>query len=124
MTEPTATELLDRVVDAGGVLLRVECLLPDGLDAAAMLFTFDVGRLLVSVRPETRGIAALSLEKPEEVPGGLQDTGQEEPWWRILGNALCGVESRGSDGLRLQFRKTEERTLQQKTPRVEPSWST
>jgi len=108
MSESSATELLDRVVGAGGVLLRVECLHPDGTNAAAMLLTFDIGRLLVCVSPETPGVTVLSLERPEEVPGGLEDTGQEEPWWRILGNALCGVKARGSDGVRLQFRKTDE----------------
>ena len=108
MTEPSATNLLDRVVDAGGVLLRVEYLHPDGMNAAAILLTFDVGRLLLCVRSEAKGLTALPLEKPEDVPGGLEDTGEDDPWWRILGNALCGVDSQRPDDIRLQFRKTEE----------------
>ncbi len=110
MTQSSATELLDRVVNASGVLLRVQCLHPDGMNAAAILLTFDVGRLLLCVRPEVPGLTALGLEKPEDVPGGLVEAGEDDPWWMVLGNALCGVESRGADGsaVRLQFRKVDE----------------
>ena len=109
MAESTPKEFLDRVVNAGGVLLRVECLHPDGSSAVAILLTFDVGRLLFSALPEGRGLAAMSLQKPEDVPGGLEDTGENEPWWRLLGNAVCAVESPAPnrEKVRLQFRRTE-----------------
>lgn len=51
----------------------------------------------------------MSLQKPEDVPGGLEDAGESEPWWRLLGNAVCAVESLAPNGetVRLQFRRTE-----------------
>ena len=109
MADSTPKEFLDRVVDAGGVLLRVECLHPDGSNAVAILLTFDVGRLLFSARPEGRGLAAMSLQKPEDLPGGLEDAGENEPWWRLLGNAVCAVESpaQNAEIVRLQFRRAE-----------------
>jgi len=107
--ESTPKLFLDRLVDARGVLLRVECLQPDGFNAVAILLTFDVGRLLFSAHPDGQGLAALRLQKPEDVPGGLEDAGENEPWWRLLGNAVCAVESPTPNGesVRLQFRGTE-----------------
>ena len=103
-------DLLDRVVDAGGILLRVECLHPDGMQAAAMVLTFDAGRMLLSVSADASGLTALALETQDDVPGGLEDSSESEPWWRVLGNALGGVELRGADGaaIRLQFRPSDQ----------------
>ena len=110
MTETNARDLLVRVVDAGGVLLRVECLHPDGMIAAAVLLTFDVGQLLLSVRNDGPGLSALALETPEDVPGGLEDASEGEPWWRVLGTVLGGVEAKTADSsaIRLQFRSTDQ----------------
>ncbi len=110
MTDSNVRDLLGRVVEAGGVLLRVECLHPVGTNAAALVLTFDVGRLLLSVHPDAPGLTTLALENPDDVPGGLEDASENEPWWRGLGNALGGVEAGGTDGaaIRLQFRLTDQ----------------
>lgn len=60
------------------------------------------------------------LESAEELPPGLEDLAEEEPWWRVIGNPICAVwpnapgeaaESTGAGGLTgvcLQFREDDE----------------
>ncbi len=66
------------------------------------------GRSLVRAEPIAGSIA---VEPGEDAPDGLAlvEAGQEEPWWRILGNPLVAVtEPRTPHGLLLQFRRDDE----------------
>ncbi len=103
----TALELLENVVSSRGVLLRVGTQTPPGgRSASALLLTFDAGRLLLSVDPGSEELACMALEKPEDVPGGIVDVSEEDPWWRVLGAPLSDATVDPPDGttLRLQFR--------------------
>lgn len=113
--------LFERAAGGGGQLLRVERL-PDGAGrkgagregaegageaeregvGRAWLFTFDVGRILVTA--EGGALRGDHLVSAEDVPSGLVDASEDEPWWRLLGNPLTRVGPESPDGLDLQFR--------------------
>ncbi|MFP8872409.1 MAG: hypothetical protein VCB43_13920 [Myxococcota bacterium] len=94
----------ERVVEAGGVLLKAERFAgKDPLLVACLLLTFDVGRLLVEVAPGALTIRTTVMETKDAVPAGMVDGAEEEPWWRVLGGPLSRTQATDS-GVRLQFR--------------------
>lgn len=104
-------ERLERVVEAGGRLLKVDQLGTKGAGlAAGFLLTFDVGRLLLEVGPETGKVRSVAIEGVDEVPAGAEVVSDGEPWWRLLGCPLARAEAGevGAQGIRLQFRADHE----------------
>lgn len=99
-------ERLERVVEAGGVLLKVERGNGNEQVAANVLLTFDVGRLLVEADAAAGRVHTVVIEGKEETPPGLTNASEDDPWWRILGSPLARVSAGdvGALGLRLQFR--------------------
>jgi hypothetical protein len=110
-------ELLQRVAEAGGRLLRVQCYSEDGSEVpelvSGLLLTFDVGRILVWGDDETTDEATESgeltymhVQDTEDLAGGLLILDEEEPWWRVLGSPLFRVRARRDKPgvVRLQFR--------------------
>ena len=102
--KPTGTEILKRVVDARGVLLRAEHLVATGASPTAVVLTFDVARILLSANPDANdpdandpgagnGLAIVLLENPDDSPSECVDAGEEEPWWRLLGAPLTHVDA-------------------------------
>lgn len=120
MREPAA-EVLRRVREAGGRLLRAERapLGPGEAEASAALrLTFDVGRVVLL--PGSDGPGGLEAEVADadgEDAGAAEESylpaDEEEPWWRLLGQPLTRVEPRGPEerpeALLLQFRREDER---------------
>ncbi len=107
------TELLERAADKGAVLLRAETLPTPGSSdlVAALLLTFDLGRVLVRSDPTRSELELEYLEPGAEMTADLQDAAGQEPWWRVLGGALARVWSRGpglAQGTCLQFRADEQ----------------
>jgi hypothetical protein len=104
-------ELFERAAAAHAVLLAAQRL-PGAAGAdreqvgAAFLLTFDAGRILLSAQPETDGLHALQIENDEDLPSGLVDAQEEEPWWRVLGSPLARASAEDTGGcLRLQLRE-------------------
>jgi hypothetical protein len=100
-------ELFERAAGAKAQLLRVQRLGEAGREGSAAGFelTFDVGRILVRSDP-MRG--CLQIEESSGDPGGLTSAGEEEPWWRVLGNPIVAAANAGNGVMRLQFRPDEE----------------
>jgi hypothetical protein len=102
-------DVFENAAGASAQLLKVERLGSAGDDAtplsAAFLFTFDVGRALLSAEPAQGRLVATAIPDPEAIPGGLVDASEEEPWWRLLGCSLARVTP-GPDGafMQLEFR--------------------
>ena len=102
-----AVALFDRAAAGGGQLLRVERLAdPGGSDSAALVFTFDVGRIQVTA--DGRGLRGDHLASREDLPTGLVDAGEEEPWWRFMGQPVTRVSALEQGGLDLQFRHDDQ----------------
>ena len=118
-------ELFERAAEARGRLLRVERRAATGhgddpLAGIAYLLTLDVGRILVGSDGAGGHLELAHVDDPSNVPAGLEDLTEEEPWWRVLGNPICAVwpnapgeaaESGASSELRslcLQFREDAE----------------
>ncbi|MCH2171371.1 hypothetical protein MK489_11355 [Myxococcota bacterium] len=112
-------ETLASIANRRGTLLRVEQLTPRSTTErglSALLLTFDLGRLLICVAdPDepnaVQGLAIRRINEPEDTPGGLNDAGEEEPWWRLLGAPLFRAEP-GTTGLRLRFRSDADNPRQ------------
>lgn len=105
-------EILERIRDAKAKLLAVEQLPGVGGDeqlAAAFLLVFEVGRVLVAGDTAAGSLCAIQAEDADDVPGGMQTSLEDEPWWRVVGCPLHGSWSE-SDGrmLRLQLRGDTE----------------
>jgi hypothetical protein len=64
-----------------------------GERAAAFLLTFDVGRILVSADPAGGRLTSTHIREPDAIPGGFSSASEADPWWRLLGCALAGVEA-------------------------------
>ena len=102
-------ELFERTVSGGGQLLRVD-VSPLGGGAgrvAALMLTFDLGRITVTAEPATGALLIDYVDSPEHTPGGLQDASEEEPWWRLLGALLARAWPAGDDphgAVCIQFR--------------------
>lgn len=111
-------ELLERVVELGGRILRVERSSPasdDGEEemcAPAILLTFDVARILVTARPG-RSLELRQLDVEEDAGVALVDASDSEPWWRVAGNPLARTADEEGEGgglraVRLQFRPDDQ----------------
>ncbi len=102
-------ERLERAVEAGGRLLKVERLggVSQGI-ARGFLLTFDVGRLLIEV--EAGRVHSVVIESADEVPANLEAASEDEPWWRLIGCPMTQVWAGevGAQGLRLKFREDHE----------------
>ncbi len=104
-------ERLERVVEAGGCLLKTDRLGGMGPQlASGFMLTFDVGRLLLEVDAAAGKIRSVVVESVEDIPSGMTNTSEDEPWWRVIGAPLARVWAGeiGAQGLRLQFRADEE----------------
>jgi hypothetical protein len=106
-----AMEILERVAAAGTQLLRAE-LQPSGGagdGVAALLLTFDLGRVLLHVDPATGLLAEHLLDAGDATPPALEVADEEEPWWRVLGSPLVRAleinPGQGVLGVALQFRQ-------------------
>jgi hypothetical protein len=95
-------ELFERVMAAGGQLLRVDSE-ELGRGASGLLLTFDVGRLLVRADPVVGDLRVESVASQASLVGDLLPAGEEEPWWRVLGASVTRV-SAIAHGVQLQFR--------------------
>jgi len=108
-------ELLERVAEAKGRLLRVQCYRERAGKAprlvSGLLLTFDVGRILVWADPAQNGEGGLSymhVEDTEDLSAGLVELDEREPWWRVLGSPLFRVRRKtGPGGVCLQFRASD-----------------
>jgi hypothetical protein len=117
MSTQTGLEILERAAEARGKMLRVEAD-RDGATAGILVFTFDVGRVLVT--PSADGLEVAHVEVTDTLPPGLVALEEDEPWWRLLGNPLTaawpggvetGVGARGLGSLmvlKLRFRDEGE----------------
>lgn len=117
MSTQTGLEILERAAEARGKMLRVEAD-RDGATAGILVFTFDVGRVLVT--PSADGLEVAHVEAADTLPPGLVALEEDEPWWRLLGNPLTaawpggvetGVGARGLGSLmvlKLRFRDEGE----------------
>lgn len=104
-------ERLQRVVEAGGRLLKVERVPGAGPNIApAFLLTFDVGRLLIEVDVAAGRVHSVHVEGPDDTPPQLEAASEDEPWWRMMGCLLARVTAGevGAQGLRLQFREDQD----------------
>ncbi len=99
------TEVLERVAQAGGRLLRVEREPAPGpggaLRSRRLRLTFDVGAVELRAAPE--GLAAGDGgDRP-----GLLGADEDEPWWTVIGNPLTRVAPHEERGCLVQFRQDE-----------------
>lgn len=104
-------ERLSRVAEANGRLLKADRLGGDGAALAdGFLLTFDVGRLLLKVDPAAGMVRSETIEGADEIPAGVVDASEDEPWWRLVGSPLARVWAGdvGAQGMRLQFRTNDE----------------
>jgi len=110
-------EVFERAAAAGGILLTAHRLAPavgSDEDTAALVLTFDVGRILVSIDSATAHLVATHVAEAGGVPGGAVNANEEEPWWRLLGAPLVrAAESVDASCLRLEFQPAgaQPRTL-------------
>jgi len=104
--------LFERTAAAGGQLMQVQREhSASESESGKFLLTFDVGRILVHDGGDA--LVAEHLESSDEIPAGMVNATDEEPWWRLLGSPLVRVwsvpeVSGGSLALRLQFRADDE----------------
>jgi hypothetical protein len=117
-------EILERAAEGDGRVLRVEQLAPAGgstdpTHGPGYLLTFDVGRVLVAAVPTTGSLLIRNIEAEDDIGAQLTLLDEEEPWWRVAGNAIsrvwpetsgAGAEAGGEHvrGVRLQFRKDDD----------------
>ena len=104
-------ERLSRVAEAGGRLLKADRLGSQGAAlSAGILLTFDVGRLLLAVDADLGMVRSVIVAGVGEIPAGISDASEDEPWWRVVGSPLVRVLAgeAGAQGLRLQFRADDE----------------
>jgi hypothetical protein len=97
--------LFARVADAEGRLLKVESARHP---RQGLVLTFDVGRLWVRPDAGGRQLLVAIMGAGDEVPGGLEDAFEAEPWWRVIGNELARASETDGGAVRLQFRRDED----------------
>lgn len=102
-------ELFERAVSGGGQLLKAEVHPVAGRAGvvSAVLLTFDLGRISVTVEPATASLLIDYVDPGEGAPQGVEDASEEEPWWRVLGSPLARAWPAGPDhegSVCLQFR--------------------
>ncbi len=106
-------ELFERAIRGGGQLLSAEvCPLGGRTDrVSALMLTFDLGRIAVSAEPTTGSLVVDYVESSDQAPPGLEDAGEAEPWWRLLGSPLARTWAAGSGhegAVCLQFRAADQ----------------
>jgi len=102
-------EAFENAAGAGAQLLKAERLAQAGADestpAAAYLFTFDVGRILLTADPAHGRLVGTPIPDQDSLPGGMVDASEDEPWWRLLGCSLAQVSPAADrTSLQLDFR--------------------
>lgn len=119
MSNPSGLEIFERVVAAGGRLLRVEGDLP-GPSPEMLVLTLDVGRIVI--RPGEDGLRVEQIADRSALPDDLEVLDESEPWWRLLGQPLTaawpggvedGIGARGLGSLmvlKLRFREASNNT--------------
>jgi hypothetical protein len=101
-------EILERVIQAQGRLLRVErapLAGPAGARASSLLrLTFDIG--VVTVRPggDASGLEVQIGEAASPGSPVFVSADEDDPWWRVMGCPLTRVQAREPGGVRVQFR--------------------
>lgn len=112
MSSHAVAEVLERVSQAHGRLLRVERAPlpgPAGSSASAALrLSFDVA--IVTLHLDAEG-TALEIATDPGAPvraEGFVSADEDEPWWAVLGNPLTWVEAPSQGGIRVQFRHDDE----------------
>jgi len=100
----SAQEILDRVAEAGGKLLRVtrDPIAGGAGTSQRVVLTFDVGALALS--SAGRGLEGLAVESGD---AARLDAGEEEPWWAVIGHPLTRVQAQAGGALLVQFRADE-----------------
>ncbi len=84
--------LFERAAAAGSQLMQVQREhSASESESGKFLLTFDVGRILV--RDGGDALVAEHLESSDEIPAGMVNATDEEPWWRVLGSPLVRVWS-------------------------------
>ena len=91
-------ELLERAAAAASPLLAAESLSEGGL-----LLTFEAGRLRLRGDPASAGLVEELVEAGDRDASRGVNLGEDEPWWRLIGNPLVAV-SAVPGGAALQFR--------------------
>ena len=101
-------ELFERAVVGGGQLLRAQVGPLGGRTdrVSYLLLTFDVGRIGVCAAPATGSLRVEYLESTDEALPELEEAGEEEPWWRVLGSPVARAWPVGPEegAVCLQFR--------------------
>ncbi len=113
----TAHPRLDEWIRGGARLLRAERVplrsSPDAARALSLVLTFDRGRLRLEPGDEPDTLAIFGEIEGESEVAGLLSAGDDEPWWALLGQALCAAAIDLDDAgrvtrLRMQFREDGE----------------
>jgi len=109
--EPLA-ETLERVVQAKGRLLRAQRVPlagPAGArSSSALRLTFDAG--IVTLRPcgNEAGLEVQVGRLPDAGSPIFVSANEEDPWWKVMGSSLTGVQVRAAGGVLMQFRGDQE----------------
>ena len=122
-------EIFERVIRAGGQLLRVErapLAGPAGSRiSSALRLTFDIG--VLTLRPGgNQGDLEVEVGRPTDAgPPVLVSASEEDPWWRVIGCPLTRIQVRAAGGVRMQFRGDQDNprrfTLSQRHGGIEAS---
>ena len=91
-------ELLERAAAAASPLLAAESIADGGL-----LLTFEAGRLRLVANPAGSDLAVELVESGDADALRRVNLGEEEPWWRLIGNPIVAVTATDG-GVALQFR--------------------
>ena len=125
-----AIEILERAVEARGRILRFEAD-RTGMVPGVLVLTFDVGRIVV--RPGDDGLLVEQVADAGMLPGGLEEVGDEEPWWRLVGQPITavwpggveeGVGARGLGSLMVLKLRFREESDNPRTVRLEATGRT
>ena len=130
MSNPSGLEIFERAVESRGRILRLETA-PPGPVPGVLVLTFDVGRIVV--RPGDDGLLVEQVGDAGILPGGLEEVGDEEPWWRLLGQPITavwpggveeGVGARGLGSLMVLKLRFREESGNPRTVRLEATGRT
>jgi hypothetical protein len=117
MSMMSGLEIFERIVQAGGRILRAEA---EGTGASnqVLALTFDVGRVVIQSGDE--GLSISTASERGALPDELIGLDEEEPWWRLAGQPLTaawpggveeGVGAKGLHSLmvlKLRFREESD----------------
>ena len=130
MSMQPAIEIFERAIEARGRILRFEADRTGRLPGVLVL-TFDVGRIVV--RPGDDGLLVEQVADAGMLPGGLEEVGDEEPWWRLVGQPITavwpggveeGVGARGLGSLMVLKLRFREESDNPRTVRLEATGRT